>query len=1074
MRLFLITSIVALCIAQFASAQNDWENEKMIERNKLSARATAYSYASIEDALAGDRDKSAMLSLNGNWKFHFVPESSERPMDFWKAGFNSEKWDEIDVPSCWEMRGYGTPIYTNVAYPFPANPPFIERENPVGSYLKTFTLPEAWKDQRIILHFGGVSSAMYVWVNGQEVGYSQDSRLPAEFDITPYIKDGENNIATQVFRWSDGSYLEDQDHWRMSGLYREVFVKAVPKASITDCFIRTLLTDDFSSAQLYVIPEMENISNSSLDEWKVKCQLFDPSNNAVWKDKEAIDARQLRKEGDLQRDNVYQRMFGGEVTNPLLWSAEHPNLYTYVIALEDPEGKTVQAVSYKIGIRQISTEGGVFKINGKHVKLKGVNRHDHSEINGKTVSREEILQDVVTLKQFNFNAIRTSHYPNDPYFLDLCDEYGVYIIDEANLETHGLYNNITNTPSWAEAYVARAVRMVERDKNHPCVVIWSLGNEAGMGPNHAAMAGWIRQFDPQRPIHYEGARRYVSSKEFLPLTNNLRYSELERFPPDVEWVDVKSRMYDGIDGIYNLSQDPNDIRPTMLCEYVHSMGNSTGNYKEYWDTIYATDLLFGAFIWDYIDQGLKATADNGKSYWNYGGDYGDQPNDNNFCINGILNPDRTPHPAAYECKYVNQPIVIKGIDVANGKIQLSSRFNFSNLNEYAINWTLVENGKQIAAGEIGSVDLKPGETKTIDVDYGKFKASAGKDYWLKISVCLAKDELWAKAGHEIAYQQLLVPTAPAEIQEVKIKGKPLTIAKGDQIVISNEALKVSIDATTGWINGFTSAGETIIKTAMVPNFWRALTDNDSRGWRAQNRSAFWRTAAQDLKLSTLEIQDVDEYIKKVTVKKTIEGKIDLTLVYTVFASGELAVNYSLKCHNDLPPMLRVGMQFETAKEYETLSFYGKGPWENYIDRSKGALVGEYTGSIYDFTWDYIFPQENGYRTGVKWLSLENGKENGFLVSGAQELSTSVWPYTQQHLEEAKHIWEMTDDENNTVNIDLIQTGVGGNDSWSGQAAPIEKYRLMPGDFQYSFVLSPMNKKSKLETLLAIQKSLLKK
>lgn len=1074
MKSIILALFTLLICAIQVNAQNDWENEKVFEKNKLSARATAYVYPSVEKALEGNREQSAMLSLDGTWKFHFVPESSERPMDFWKTGFNDASWDNIDVPSCWEMRGYGTPIYTNSRYPFPANPPFIERENPVGSYLKTFSLPEKWNEKRIILHFGGVSSAMYVWVNGKEVGYSQDSRLPAEFDITPYVQSGENKVAVQVFRWSDGSYLEDQDHWRMSGLHREVYLKAVPKASISDCFIRSFLKDNYTLAQLYVQPELENIDHTNMDGWKVKCQLFDPNNQAVWKDKPAVDIKFLRPEGSLQRSSVYMNQFGGEVQNPMLWSAEHPNLYTYVISLEDAEGNTLEALSYKIGLRDISTENGIFKINGKHLKLKGVNRHDHSEINGKTVSREEIRKDVEMMKRLNFNAVRTSHYPNDPYFLDLCDEYGIYVIDETDLETHGLYNNITNTPSWAEAFVSRAVRMVERDKNHPAVIIWSLGNESGIGPNHAAMAGWIHQFDPQRPVHYEGGfNRGRVIPDLLPLSNPLRYrTDIEWFPRDAGWVDVKSRMYASIDGIKRLSEDPNDVRPTMLCEYVHSMGNSTGNYKEYWDEIYSTDLIFGAFIWDYIDQGIKATAENGKSYWKYGGDFGDTPNDENFCINGILNPDRTPHPAAYECKYINQPVVMSAEDIAAGKIKLSNRFNYSNLKDYAFSWTLSEDGEVLNDGVLPAIDLNAGESKIITIDFGKLKVKPGKEYWLMLSMKTSSDQLWAKAGYEIAYQQFKLPVEKPIVAKAP-KGKDLKVDNGEQLVLSNEVTSVKIDPKTGWIVNYKADGQTIIASPLKPNFWRALTDNDRRGWRAQNKSAFWSTATNDLQLVSLNVEEVSSSVKKVIVSKSIADKIDLTLTYTVYGSGELAIAYQLKCADDLPPMLRVGMQFATSKQYQQMAFYGKGPWENYQDRCQGAIVDEYSGSVRDFTWDYIFPQENGNRTDVRWLKLADKNENGFFVSGNKLLSTSVWPYSQEHLNEATHSWQMTDDDELTVNVDLIQTGVGGNDSWSQQAAPIEKYRLMPGNFEYEFILSPINKKSKVSALLSAKEALLK-
>lgn len=1055
--------ILAISFQSFG--KNDWENHKVIEKNKLPARATAFSYATVDDALTCNRDNSMFLSLNGDWKFNFVDESSKRPLNFHETTFDLSGWKNIDVPSCWEMRGYGTPIYTNITYPFPVHPPYIERENPVGSYVKTFTLPAKWNSHRIILHFGGVSSAMYVWVNGQEAGYSQDSRLPAEFDITPYIRSGENKIAVQVFRWSDGSYLEDQDHWRMSGLHREVFLKAVPKVSISDCFIRTILSENYTLAKIEVRPEIEIIDKTNTEGWKIKSRLYDPALNEVWSETPEINVNSVVYEGYPQQDNVYFSMTGGEVKNPQLWSAEFPNRYTYVIWLEDEKGNTFEAQSYKIGIREVTTENGVFKINGKHLKLKGVNRHDHSEINGKTVSREEMLKDVTLMKQLNFNAVRTSHYPNDPYFLDLCDEYGLYVIDEANLETHGLNGKLTNNPTWAEAFLMRAIRMVERDKNHPSVIIWSLGNESGMGPNHAAMAGWIHQFDPQRPIHYEGAIGDITHPEYLPYNSpDRRKFGMWANPRDAVWVDVVSRMYDGIEGIKALSESKYDQRPVMLCEYVHSMGNSTGNYKEYWDAIYSNDILFGAFIWDWVDQGIKTTAENGQTYWKYGGDFGDTPNDGNFCLNGIVNPYRTPHPAANECKYVNQPVLFDAVDLEKGTVQITSRFNFDNLNNYQLTWTLSENGQVINQGVMPKIDLAPGQKKEISIPIQQIKPKADHEYWLLIKVLVDSEKGWAKKGHEIAWQQFKLPINTESLTIIRLNELPLSVQQDQQIRFTSKQLNLIINPETGWIENYSFNGQTIISSSLMPNFWRALTDNDSLGWKAQRKSIFWKTAPDEMELLSLNISKISDSKQKVTVIKSISGKLDLQLEYTIWGSGEVMIDYRLKCENNLPNPLRIGMQFKTPSENNLLSFYGKGPWENYVDRSQGALVDEYTGKISDFIWNYTMPQENGNRTDVRWLKLQDENGKGWFTAGNQPLSTSVWPWSQNKLEQAKHVPELKAEENNTVNIDLIQTGVGGNNSWSDAAAPIEKYKLKPGNFQYQFVLFPVDSKSKTSIL----------
>ncbi|MDA3880307.1 MAG: DUF4981 domain-containing protein [Prolixibacteraceae bacterium] len=1052
--LFTTLFLIFLCSSTLL-AGNDWENIRVFEKNKLPARSTAYSFNSIEDALTVNRTQSNLLMLNGQWKFNFVPESSQRPLDFMEKDFNASKWNEIEVPSCWEMKGYGTPIYTNSQYPFPVNPPYIERENPVGSYLKEFELPAKWNDKRIILHFGGASSAMYVWVNGREVGYSQDSRLPAEFDITPFLQEGKNTIAAQVFRWSDGSYLEDQDHWRMSGLYREVYLRAVPKVSISDCFVRTYLNEDNTTARIEVRPEIDNINKTDLKNWKVKGQLFAANGTKVWTDAIETPANRIVYERYPQRDNVYFSLMSGEVESPMLWSAEQPNLYTFVTWLEDENGNTNEAVSYKIGIRQVSIDDGVFKVNGKHVKLKGVNRHDHSETGGKTVTRDEILQDVLQLKKLNFNAVRTSHYPNDPHFYELCDQYGLYVIDEANLETHGVGGKYSNDPEWGAAFLERAIRMAERDKNHPSIVSWSLGNEAGQGPNHAVMAAWLQEFDNTRPVHYEGAIGEIDHPEYAAYNSReARQHGIWANPRDPHWVDMVSRMYADIPGLKALGESKFDNRPVVLCEYVHSMGNSTGNYKEYWDLIHSDDIYMGAFIWDWIDQGIKATAENGKSYYKYGGDFGDTPNSNNFCINGIVNPDRTPHPAAYECKYVNQPVVFEAVDLEKGIIKATSRFNFDNMNNYQLNWSVYEDGKVIQSGVINDAKLAPGESRNINVSFKKIKANAGKEYWLMLSLQLNKNELWADEGHEVAYQQFKLPFYEKIEESVSKSSETIVVIDNNEYTLTSDKIKLIINKETGWIEKFIFENKELVSSEMTPNFWRPLTDNDSRGWKAQDKSAFWETAANELKMKEIKLIDISNSVKQIHVEKEIEDKINLKLVYTIDSDGNLDIDYNLDCDENLPDMLRVGLTFTIPAEYNNMAFYGKGPWENYIDRSQGAIVDVYEGKVSDFIWHYIYPQENGNHTDVRWLKLSNGK-NGISIEGKQPLSTSVWPWSYEQLSEASHIYQLEEENKLTVNIDIVQTGVGGNDSWSNNAAPIDKYKLKPGKFQYNFTIKPI-------------------
>jgi len=1057
--LFLTTSILNI------SAKNDWEDPEVNGINEMAAHATTYSFRTVDDALSCDRTKSAMQSLNGTWKFNFVPESSQRPMDFWKTDFNSSAWDNIEVPSCWDAKGYGIPIYTNITYPFPVNPPYIERENPVGSYVREFEIPANWKDQRVIIHFGGVLSAMYVWVNGEQVGYSEDSFLPAEFDITSYLKSGKNKLAVQVFKWCDGSYLEDQDHWRMAGIFREVFLKAIPKVNISDCFVRTRLNNDFSKGRIEVKPQIENFSKINTSKWKLKGQLYQPDGVKVWNADQQISTNKRLEESLPQRNNYYFSVINETVENPLLWSAEFPNLYTFVIWLEDDKGNTVEAQSFKIGFREIKIENGVYRVNGQPVKLIGVNRHDFSETGGKTVSEQEMLQDVLLMKQFNFNAVRTSHYPNNPYFLDMCDKYGLYVIGEANLETHGVDGELSNNVSWASAYLERATSMVQRDKNHPSIVMWSLGNESGQGSNHAAMAGWIHDYDPSRPVHYEGTTGNVYRPEYLPSNSTEGWNlTLGKQLLDAPWVDVLSRMYPTIEDFKALSETPGEKRPFMMCEYVHSMGNSTGNYKEYWDLLRSSDRFLGAFIWDWIEQGLKATDEKGVVYWKYGGDFGDKPNDENFCLNGIINADKRPKPAAYECKYVNQPFEFKAADLAIGSINIKNLYYFDNLKNYQLVWTVSEDGKELEKGTLPTTDLNPGETKAVRIPFKKIQPKAGKEYWLMVQVLLKTDNLYAKVGHIMAYQQFKLPFETIIEVGKKPKSTELQVTNDKKITIKNETIEVIIDKTTGWLESYTTNGQQLISGVMVPNFWRAITDNDRIGWRPEEKNAFWKTASENMKMISITTEHFSATEKHIIVKKGFQNQIDLTLTYSIYGSGELKVDYSLNCNKELPDMLRVGMQFKTQAANQQMSFYGKGPWDNYCDRSQGAIVDEYTGTVADFNWDYIYPQENGNHTDVRWLKLTDKNQTGLIVLGDKPLSVSVWPWSQKALNDARHINELLKEEFLTVNIDLIQTGVGGTDSWSDHAAPIEKYKLKPGSYVYSFVIQPLTKNANMETI----------
>lgn len=1057
MRYLLTILLITMLLGSSSAQPNNWENEQVIGINKMPARATSYSYPSVSEALTSDRQKSRMISLNGKWKFHFEADSKNRPADFYKNADLFNQWDDIEVPSCWEMKGYGTPIYTNSTYPFPNNPPFIERTNPVGSYLKKFTLPEEWNNDQIILHFGGISSAGTIWVNGQFAGYSQDSRLPAEFDVTNLVKKGENTLAVQVFRWSDGSYLEDQDHWRMSGIHREVLVLAQPKVAINDFFVRTKFDQNLEHALLQIRPEITVSGNIDTKGWTIETQLFTPEHNPTFKMPLRLEVDNVRFESYPQRDNVYFALIEQEIKSPQKWSAEFPALYTLVLTLKNEKGETVEARSTKVGFRHISTTDGIFKVNGKAVKLYGVNRHDHSPTGGKTVTREEMLQDVLLMKQHNINSIRTCHYPNDPYLYDLCDEYGIYVMDEANIETHHARGYLTNQPQWHAAFTDRVIRMVERDKNHPSIISWSLGNESGMGPNHAAAAGWVHDFDPTRFIHYEGAQGLPEHPDYTPINspNFKKYVARAGNPDDPAYVDVISRMYAPIEDLKGLAESPYIRRPIMQCEYAHAMGNSLGNLGEYWDLIRSKPNLMGGYIWDWIDQGIEQIDANGQKWYAYGGDFGDTPNDNNFCLNGIINPDRSLKPGMVECKYVFQPVAWEAYDLDNKLVVIKNRSNFTSLSDYEIRWTVSKYGKVVESGVLGLPNLLPGDSKIISVPFKTKTTDA--EYWLRLSAHLKENTNWEKAGFEVAKQQFLLPgSKPFSLNMQTVKGGVQTITDNEtELVLGGKDFRVAFDKKSGYLKDYQAKGVQLITSELSPNFWRPTTDNDHRGWRVDSNLSDWKEIAANLKLKKFDVSTNNETI---TIKTALENKgVQLALTYEIAANASVKVDYSVEIPEEISEPLRVGLTTTTSNNLTEMYFYGKGPDENYNDRSRGSEVGTYSGKIEDFIFQYIVPQENGNHTEIRWLSLTNNKGTGLQIAGMQPLSMSVWPYTAENIEKAKHTFELTKADNYTLNIDFAQAGVGGTDSWSLRARPIDQYRLLEKTYHYGFIILPSTK-----------------
>ena len=1077
MKAHLLTLALCILSAISLSAENlsegPWYNYNINGLNRLPAHATSYSYKTADEALAFDRNASRIESLNGTWKFMFAADTKEAPLEFWKEDYDVSSWNDIKVPSCWEMQGYGYAIYRNTQYPFPYTPPYITRDNPVGSYVRTFTVPSEWKGGRVILHFGGVYSGHQVWVNGKEVGYSEDSCLPSEFDITDILKPGENTLAVRVFKWTDGSYLEDADHWRMAGIHREVMLMWRPDVTIYDFGVRTVFDSEYKDAQLWIRPAVDVHGGVATKGWKVRSTLFDASGLQVG-DADEVFADDIINERWGQRDKTLYYFLSHNVKAPAKWTAETPYLYTLVLSLFDDKGNLVEARSCKVGFREVKIVGQQVLVNGTPIKLYGANRHDHSQFGGKSVTREEMEADIRLLKQFNFNSIRTCHYPNDPYIYDLCDKYGIYVMDEANVETHQVGGLISNEYVWVTSFLERGTRMVMRDRNHPSIIFWSLGNESGMGPNHAAMSAWIKDYDPTRPIHYEGAqsqqehpdyvhpkrkRTVVLESEMVKVDKSKTYEELPELKPlktgnptDASYVDIISRMYPRIETLEAMAHDPYHTKPIYMCEYAHSMGNSTGSMKDYWDVIRKYDCLLGGHIWDWMDQGIAAVNKNGVKYWKYGGDFEPkgEGHDANFLINGVVFADGTPKPAMYTCKYVYQPIEFSMVDAASYKIALKNRNFHMNTAGYAYRWEIKNDKGVVASGTFQAPVLVPGECTEVVVPVKKLSFKPDMTYVLNVYAYEVADQVYAPAGHVNSSEQFVI--SEAKPLTVQAAGKaPVLTENSEQLVIKAGRYTVTVDKATGYISGYHDGTRQLIKAPFAPNFWRAELDNDWRGWKPAHYMGYWKSAAEFLTSDAADTKvesSVDGLVAVVKVSKDIhDGKAALELAYSVYPDASVHVSYNLKIAEKTLEPLRIGLQGICDK----ITYFGRGPQENYSDRCAGIHLGTWTSSVEDMMTQYVFPQENGNRTGVKWISMTDAKGKGLKVTGEQPLSISVWNTTQSELDKSKHIGEPALLEDSfTLNIDLAQAGVGGTDTWSKRARPYDPYRLMEKEYSYGF------------------------
>jgi len=909
---------------------NDWENPQVVSRNKEPAHTTAIPFADVPSALRGERsDSPYFMLLNGDWRFHWSPNPGAATDDFYRADFDDGSWDTVAVPGNWQVQGYGIPRYLSAGYAFDIThlPRVQEDTNEVGSYRTTFTIPEEWRGRQVFIHFDGVDSAFYLWINGQMVGYSQDSRLPAEFNITPYIRPGENLLAVRVYRWSDGSYLEDQDMWFLSGIFRDVYLFSTPTVHIRDFWVRTELDVDYRDAVLRLRVNIRNYGERDVAGCTFEMALFGEDRRVG---ESAIGvAVGAGSEVVLELEQA--------VANPRKWSAEEPNLYTLLLTLKDRRGRVLEVQRCNVGFRQVEIRGGKILVNGVPVYFRGVNRHEHDPDRGHAVTVDSMLQDILLMKRFNINAVRTCHYPDDPRWYDLCDRYGIYLIDEANIESHGVWDRLTKDPEWKTAFMERGTRMVERDKNHPSVIIWSLGNESGYGPNHVVLAEWIHAHDPTRPVHYESATSF----------------RVYRGPDTAPEIDILSTMYPKVDDLARMAQVPGETRPLIMCEYAHAMGNSPGNLKEYWEVIESYPRLAGGFIWDWVDQGIRRNTD-GVEWFAYGGDFGDEPNSGSFCINGLIFPDRTIHPSLWEVKKVYQPVRVVPVDLPAGKVEVINRYAFSDLSGLDVTWTLSADDQVLQTGQLPRLHTPAGSREIVTVPLEKPALQPGVEYWLTLSFTLAEDTPWAEKGHEVAWEQFKLPfnaPPPPTLPVSEMPALRLTDSAG-QAVIEGDGFRLVFDKETGTIASFRYGEHELIARGPRLNVWRAPTENDLNTWGDERAALRWREVGLDQlqeHVTGVEVAQQNPQVVRVTVRSVSTVRGDAVLPKPSDEQDQLALlaqglNWLLDEDKFQALCVRLGLD------------YGDVPGTNRSEKAK-ALVHRFAAenrifdllqAVYDF------------------------------------------------------------------------------------------------------------------------------
>jgi beta-galactosidase len=1017
-------------------SRRDWENPLVTGHNRMAGHSPLNAYPSAEDAHPGM--SAARHSLNGDWDFVLYGRPELAQANFFESDKPVPTGQTISVPGNWQCQGYDQPIYTNVQYPFPVNPPHVPADNPTGGYARNFALSAEDLERQTRIIFDGVNSAFHLWCNGHWVGYSQDSRLPAEFDLSPFVRAGDNRIAVMVLRWSDGSYLEDQDMWWLSGIFRDVTLLHKPHRAIADVQVHTELDACYRDAVLHLRAEVTD------PDTRINAQLYDGDRLIEEISNASPGQREVDERGGF-RCRVDSQM---SVKAPLLWSAETPHLYRLVVSLVDADGKALDHEALNVGFRSVEIREGLLRVNGQPLLIRGANRHEHHPERGHAITREDMETDIRLMKQFNFNAVRTAHYPNHPAFYELCDQYGLYVVDEANIETHGMNpsSQLSDDSRWLSAYMERVTRLVQRDRNHASVIIWSLGNESGLGANHHAAYQWVKQSDPSRPVQYEGGGADSAATDIIcPM-----YARVNTDMPLPESVPKWA--------IQKWVGMPGESRPLILCEYAHAMGNSLGSFDEYWRAFRQYPRLQGGFIWDWVDQGLTHTSENGQRYWAYGGDFGDQPNDRQFCINGLVFPDRSVHPTLYEAKRAQQFLQISLIDAHPLTIRVTSEYLFRLCDNEQLNWAILENGQVIGSGQM-TLQLGPQESRTLSLDTLLTEAKTGTEHHLDVWITQPEATPWSDAGHESARQQFELPASLQLIDTPSLNnqsGVPDYSETEDRLTIENIHGHWQFDRISGQLLDWQQNGQALLRAAPRDLFWRAPLDNDigiSEADRVDPNAwaARWTAAGLDrlVSHSTLNsVQSLNDRIEITVVhlhRVGRETRLKSHWRYSCYNDGTLTLTVDVEVGQGLPPLARIGLEWDLAQVPDTFSWWGRGPHENYPDRALAADMGRYTLPLAAAHTPYIYPSDNGLRCNTRELTVGN-----LTVYGDFHFSLSR--YSQPALAAARHQYELTEAEGVYLHLDAEHMGVGGDDSWSPSVHPL--YLVNKRHYHFEVTLKP--------------------